>query len=157
MTEPPEMTPLIAEKSIEIGAPASDVWVLLTQRSSESSDLFGATGPIEPDWQVGNDILWRNAEGVVYVHGRVLASEPGRLLRFYVRSTEREMQPLSDKADDGITQTYALAEQGGHTTLSIAHGDFTNLANGEQIYPAVLEGWDRLLARFKALGEAAQP
>lgn len=150
------MTTLIAEKSIDIAAPASKVWAVLTQRSSEWSDLFGAKGPVESDWKVGSDVLWRNAEGVVYVSGRVLASEPGTLLRFTVRSTQREMQPLSGRPEDDITQTYALAEHGGRTTLSIAHGDFTNLANGEQIYTAVMAGWDTLLAKFKELSEAIQ-
>ncbi|MBI3491899.1 MAG: SRPBCC domain-containing protein [Acidobacteria bacterium] len=151
------MTTLIAERSIEIAAPASKVWAVLTERTSEWSDLFGAKGPVESDWKVGSEVLWRNADGVVYVNGRVLASEPAKLLRFSVRSTQREMQPLSGKAEDDITQTYALAEHGGHTTLSIAHGDFRNLAKGEEIYPAVMAGWDQLLAKFKALAENARP
>jgi uncharacterized protein YndB with AHSA1/START domain len=151
------MTPLIAEKSIEIAAPASNVWTVLAARTSEWSDLFGAKGPIESDWKVGSDVLWRNADGVVYVRGRVLASEPAKLLRFTVRSTQREMQPLSGRPEDDITQTYALAEHGGRTTLSVAHGDFRHLAKGEEIYPAVMAGWDQLLARFKTLAEGRQP
>ncbi len=149
------MTNLIAEKSIEIAAPASAVWNVLTARTSEWSGLFGATGPVESDWKPGSEVLWRNADGVVYVNGRVLASEPSKLLRFSVRSTQREMQPVSGRAEDDITQTYALAEHGGRTTLSIAHGDFRNLAKGEEIYPAVVAGWDTLLAKFKELSEAA--
>jgi uncharacterized protein YndB with AHSA1/START domain len=149
------MTKLIAEKSIEIAAPASKVWAVLTARSGEWSDLFGAKGPVESDWKVGSDVLWRNAEGAVYVSGRVLSCEPAKLLRFSVRSTQREMQPLSGKAEDDVTQTYALAEHGGRTTLSVAHGDFRNLAKGEEIYPAVMAGWDTLLAKFKELAESA--
>ena len=95
-------------------------------------------------------------KGVVYVTGRILDATPATLLRFSVRSTQREMQPVSGKAEDDITQTYALAESGGRTTLSIAHGDFRNLAKGEEIYPAVMAGWDTLLARFKALAEGIQ-
>ena len=147
------MKALIAEKSIEIAAPASNVWAVLTQRSAEWSDLFGARGPVESDWKAGSEVLWRNADGVVYVTGRVLASEPAKLLRFSVRSTQREMQPLSGRPEDDITQTYALAESSGRTTLSVAHGDFRNLATGEEIYPAVMAGWDTLLARFKELSE----
>ncbi len=149
------MTNLIAEKSIEIAAPASAVWNVLTARTSEWSGLFGAKGPVESDWKPGSEVLWRNADGVVYVNGRVLASEPSKLLRFSVRSTQREMQPVSGRAEDDITQTYALAEHGGRTTLSIAHGDFRNLAKGEEIYPAVVAGWDTLLAKFKELSESA--
>ncbi|MBZ5558177.1 MAG: SRPBCC domain-containing protein [Acidobacteriia bacterium] len=151
------MTKLIAEKSIDIAAPASKLWSVLTTRTSEWSGLFGAKGPIESDWKVGSDVLWRNPDGVVYVSGRVLASEPGKLLRFTVRSTQREMQPQSGRAEDDITQTYALAEHGGRTTLSIAHGDFRNLAKGEEIYTAVMVGWDQVLARFKELSEKTRP
>jgi len=151
------MTKLIAEKSIEIAAPASTVWNVLTARSSEWSGLFGAKGPVESDWKPGSEVLWRNADGVVYVTGRIVDSQPATLLRFSVRSTQREMQPVSGRAEDDITQTYALAEQGGRTTLSIAHGDFQNLAKGEEIYQAVVAGWDTLLARFKQLAEDGQP
>jgi uncharacterized protein YndB with AHSA1/START domain len=151
------MTKLIAEKSIEIAAPAAKVWAVLTQRSSEWSDLFGAKGPVESDWKVGSDVLWRNADGVVYVTGRILDAQPSKLLRFSVRSTQREMQPVSGRAEDDITQTYALAEHGGRATLSTAHGDFVNLANGPQIYPHVVEGWDRILARLKELAELVAP
>jgi uncharacterized protein YndB with AHSA1/START domain len=149
------MKTLIAEKSIEIAAPSSKVWAVLTARTSEWSDLFGAKGPIASDWKIGSDVLWRNAEGVVYVTGRVLACEPGKLLRFTVRSTEREKQPLSGRPEDDITQTYALLETGGRTRLSTAHGDFSNLAGGEQIYAAVLQGWDTVLTRLKELAEKA--
>jgi hypothetical protein len=130
---------------------------VLTQRSSEWSDLFGAKGPVESDWKVGSDVLWRNADGVVYVTGRVLASERAKLLQFSVRSTQPEMQPLSGRPEDDITQAYALAESGGRTMLSVAHGDFRHLAKGEEIYPAVMAGWDTLLARFKQLAEDMQP
>jgi uncharacterized protein YndB with AHSA1/START domain len=151
------MTTLIAEKSIDIAAPAAKVWAVLTARSGEWSDLFGAKGPVESDWKAGSEILWRNADGVVYVTGRILDSQPSKLLRFSVRSTQREMQPISGRAEDDITQTYALAEHGGRTTLAIAHGDFRNLAKGEEIYAAVEAGWDTLLARLKALAEDGQP
>jgi uncharacterized protein YndB with AHSA1/START domain len=151
------MTRLIAEKSIEINAQASRVWEILTKPefTSDWSGLFGAKGPIDSDWTPGHDVVWRNAEGVVYVTGRVLACEPGKLLRFTVRSTEREKQPLSGRPEDDLTQTYALVETDGRTTLSTAHGDFSKLAGGEQIYPTVLQGWDIVLARLKDLAENA--
>ena len=149
------MTPLIAEKSIEINAPAFRVWTVLTrpEYTQEWAALFKAKGPIDSDWKLGSKVLWRNDEGEVYVTGTVLAAEPNKLLKFTVRSTTREMQPLSGLAEDDITQTYALAEHDGRTTLSTAHGDFTKLANGDKIYPAVVAGWDTILAKLKELAE----
>lgn len=148
---------LIAEKAIEINAPASRVWTVLTnpQFNEKWAALFAAKGPIDSDWKLGSKVLWRNAEDQVYVTGTVIALEPNRLLRFTVRSTTKEMQPLSGRDEDDITQTYALAEQDGHTTLSIAHGDFSKLANGDKILPAVVTGWDKLLALIKELAETS--
>ena len=151
------MTPLVAEKSIEINAPAARLWTVLTNpRFNEIwAALFAAKGPIDSDWKLGSKVLWRNAEGQVYVTGAVIAVEANKLLRFTVRSTTREMQPLSGLDEDDITQTYALAEHDGRTTLSIAHGDFSKLANGDKILPAVVTGWDTILALLKELAETS--
>ena len=151
------MNALIAKKSTTIAAPASRVWAVLTRPdlTSEWSNLFGASGPIESDWKLGSDVLWKNADGVVYVSGRVTDAKPGRLLRFTVRSTEKDKQPLSGRPEDDITQTYALTETSGQTTLAIEHGDFRLLAGGEEIYSAVMTGWDTVLEKLKALAESA--
>ena len=150
------MTPLIAEKSIVINAPPSRVWTVLTrpEYTEQWAALFKAKGPIDSDWKLGSKVLWRNEADEVYVTGTVIAAEPNKLLKFTVRSTTREMQPLSGLAADDITQTYALAERDGQTILSTAHGDFTKLANGDKIYPAVVAGWDIILAKLKELAES---
>lgn len=151
------MPPLIAEKSIEINAPAARVWTVLTnpQFNEKWAALFAAKGPIDSDWTLGSPVLWRNADGQVYVTGTVIALEPNKLLKFTVRSTTREMQPLSGLAKDDITQTFALSEHDGRTTLSTAHGDFSKLANGDKILPAVVAGWDTILALLKQLAETS--
>ena len=151
------MPRLIAEKSIDIDAPAARVWTVLTTPhfNEKWAALFAAKGPIDSDWKLGSPVLWRNADGQVYVTGAVIALEPNKLLKFTVRSTSKEMQPLSGLAEDDITQTFALSEHDGRTTLSIAHGDFSNLANGEKILPAVVAGWDTILALLKQLAETS--
>ena len=151
------MTPLIAEKSIEINAPAARVWTVLTNPhyNEKWAALFAAKGPIDSDWKLGSKVLWRNTDGQVYVTGAVIALETNKLLRFTVRSTTKEMQPLSGLAEDDITQTFALHEHDGRTTLSIAHGDFSKLANGDKILPAVVAGWDTILALLKQLAEGS--
>jgi uncharacterized protein YndB with AHSA1/START domain len=150
------MMKLYVERSIEIKAPASRVWTILTspEFTTRWSGVFGATGPIDADWKVGGGVLWRNAEGQVYVSGTVAAVEENHLLRFTVRATRPEMQPTSGRDEDDITQTYALSEHDGVTTLCISHGDFSKLANGEQIQPGAAAVWDKLLPKLKQLAES---
>ena len=149
------MEKLIAEASIDIDASPARVWTVLTSPAFTSrwAGLFGADGPIDSDWKKDSQVLWRNADGDVYVSGKVMASVPDSLLRFTVRGTQAERQPVSGLEEDDLTQTYALSGVGSRTTLSIAHGDFSKLADGAEIYPRVCEGWNGILARIKALAE----
>ncbi len=149
------MAKLVVEKSIEITAPAAKVWAVLTKPefTSQWAEAFGATGPIDSDWQPDSQVLWRNAKGEVYVHGKVVAMEPEKLLQFTTRDVRRELQPVSGLEEDDITQRYALSGQAGHTTLSIANGDFGKLANGEEIFPFAIANWDGLLPKLKELAE----
>ena len=149
------MDKLIAEASIDIHASPARVWTVLTSPAFTSrwAGLFGADGPIDSDWKSGSEVLWRNADGDVYVHGHVVAMQPHSLLTFTCRSVDPNMLPLSGRTEDDITQTYALSGGGNRTTLSIAHGDFSKLADGAEIYPRACEGWNGILARIKALAE----
>ncbi len=149
------MTKLSVEKSIVINAPASRVWTVLTtpKFTQQWSGFFGATGPIDTDWKLGNAIRWKNANDEVYVSGRVVGLENDKLLRFTVRASNPEMQPMSGLAEDDITQTYALTEQNGRTTLSTTHGDFSKLKNGAQILPGAAAVWDGVLPKIKELAE----
>ena len=149
------MDKLVVEASIEIDASPARVWTVLTSPAFTSrwSPLFGATGPIDSDWNSGSQVLWRNADGAVYVQGNVVAMRPEALLTFTCRSVDPKMMPLSGLTEDDITQTHTLSDSGGRTTLSIAHGDFSKLAGGADIYPRAREGWNGILARIKALAE----
>lgn len=149
------MTRLVVEKSIDINAPASTIWKVLTKPefTKEWSGFFGATGPIDSDWKLGSKVLWKNAQGQVYVSGTVIALEQNTLLQFTVRATNPAMQPISGLDEDDITQSYALLEHDGRASLSVVHGDFNKLANGEQIRPNAAAVWDKALPKIKELSE----
>ncbi len=149
------MTKLYVEASIEIAAPASRVWAVITSPvlNSQWSGLFGAKGAIDTDWKPGTPVRWRNADGDVYVQGRVLTVEQGKLLQFSARSTNPALQPISGLEADDITHTYHLSEQAGRTTLSIAHGDFSKLANGDTTLPKAKGVWDQVLPKIRELAE----
>lgn len=149
------MTKLVVEKSIDIDAPPSKVWAVLTkpELTKQWATMFGAVGPIESDWRPGSRVAWRNAEGEVYVQGMVRKVDENRRLEFTVRDVNRAMQPTSGREEDDITQTYTLRDDGGRTHLATAHGDFAKLANGAQLFPRVAAFWDELLPKLKALSE----
>ncbi|MCC7039606.1 MAG: SRPBCC domain-containing protein [Burkholderiales bacterium] len=153
------MDKLYVERSIEIHVRPSRVWEILTEPewTSRWAVEFGATGPIDSNWKLGSDVLWRNAQGEVYVDGKVTAVARGRLLRFTVRDVlNPELRPASGLADDDITQTYSLVGDAGRTVLSTAHGDFAKLVGGEQLDPFVVSLWGRLLPKVKELAERGQ-
>ncbi|MGE0132977.1 MAG: SRPBCC domain-containing protein [Blastocatellales bacterium] len=153
------MKKLYVERTIEIQATPSRVWDVLTKPefTHKWAGDFGATGPIDSTWTLGSMVRWRNAKGEVYVHGKVTAVSPLRLLRFTVcDALNPELRPTSGLADDDITQSYSLATDGARTVLSTAHGDFGKLANGDTLYPMVIQLWDRLLPKIKELAECAQ-
>jgi uncharacterized protein YndB with AHSA1/START domain len=82
------MPKLFVEKTIEINAPASKVWEVLTnpEQTAEWAPEFagGTEFHIESDWQLGSPVLWRGQGGSVIVQGNVTALEPKKLLRFTV-------------------------------------------------------------------------
>ena len=153
------MKKLYVENSIEIAASPARVWQVLTLPAwtQKWAREFGATGPIDSNWAIGSTVLWRNAQGEVYVRGNVIDAIPLQLLRFTVCDVfSPAMRPVSGSAVDEITQSYSLVARQEHTVLHIAHGDFAKLANGEQLYPLVIQLWDRLLPRLKGLAEGSE-
>jgi len=77
--------------------------------------------------------------------------EPNRLLQFTVRSTQSARQPHT--GHDDITQTYRLTGRDSNTSLSISHGDFSALDNGEAALPIAAATWEKVLPRIKELAE----
>ena len=153
------MKKLYVEQSIEIEASPSRVWDVLTRPefTQKWAGEFGASGPIDSTWTLGSVVNWKNAKGEVYVHGNVTAVSPIKLLRFTVCDAHNpDRRPMSGLAEDEITQSYSLQGDRARTVLAIAHGDFGKLADGEKLYPLVVQLWDRLLPKLKELAERAE-
>jgi uncharacterized protein YndB with AHSA1/START domain len=149
------MKKLFVCQSIEIQAPTSKVWAVLTrpEYTDQWSNAFagGTAFHIQSDWMLGSPVLWKDPEGRTIVEGNVTAFEPDRLLRFTafdVRSPERQ----TIHEEDGIT--YKLMQKDGKLTLHLMQGDFSNLAEGKKYRTASAEVWSRVLPKIKALAEA---
>lgn len=146
------MPELFVKKSIAIHAPAAKVWDVLTKQDFIRhwvSNFGGIDGTIVSDWKMGSPVLWKGADGTLYVEGNVTAVEPESLLRFTVFDVHSERPPVSDK--DGIT--YSLASEDGHTTLTVTQGDFGKMVDGEKYYLATIEVWDKVVSKIKELAE----
>jgi uncharacterized protein YndB with AHSA1/START domain len=147
------MPKLFVDKTIEINAPASRVWDVLTQR--EYTDVWapefagGAEFHIESDWRVGSPVLWKGQDGSVIVEGNVTALEPNTFLRFTVFDVRGEKPPITE--EDGIT--YELTERGGKTTFRLLQGDFSVMTDGEKYHRLSAEVWDRVLLKVEELAE----
>ena len=147
------MPMLFVEKTIEITAPASNVWDVLTrhEQTAEWAPEFagGAQFYIESEWNLGSPVLWKDQNGNVIVEGKVTAREPKTFLRFTVFDVRGEKPPVTE--EDGIN--YELTEQSGKTTLRLLQGDFSVMAEGEKYHRLSAQVWDRVLPKIKALAE----
>ena len=147
------MPKLFVDKSIEIDAPASKVWEVLTVRgfTSNWAPEFSGGSPflIESDWKLGSPVTWKDAEARTIVEGNVTALDPPKLLRFTVFDVRSEKPPV--KEEDGIT--YELTEKENKTRLHVLQGDFSAMADGEKYRDLSAEIWDRVLLKVKELAE----
>ncbi|ULT57762.1 SRPBCC domain-containing protein [Neobacillus drentensis] len=149
------MTKLFVDKTIEINAPASNVWDVLTK-----SDLncqwaveFSSGGPefhLESTWELESPVYWKGQDGTVIVEGNVTAVKQDKLLRFTVFDVRMAERPEVTE-EDGIT--FHLAEVEGKTTLHILQGDFSAMTNGQFYRDASAEIWDKVLPKIKRIAE----
>jgi len=147
------MSKLFVDKSIEIDAPASKVWEVLTARGDTSNwaPEFSGGSPflIESDWKPDSPVVWKDADDKTIVEGNVTALDPPKLLRFTVFDVRSERPPV--KEEDGIT--YELSEKDGKTSLHVLQGDFSAIPDGEKYRDLSAEIWDRVLLKVKELAE----
>jgi uncharacterized protein YndB with AHSA1/START domain len=149
------MKKLFVCQSVEIQAPTSKVWAVLTrpEYTDQWSNAFagGTAFHIQSDWKLGSPVLWKDQEGRTIVEGSVTALDPDRLLRFTAFDVRNPEKPLIHE-EDGIT--YKLMTKEGKLTLHLMQGDFSSLAEGKKYHEASAEVWSRVLPKIKTLAEA---
>jgi uncharacterized protein YndB with AHSA1/START domain len=150
------MSKLFVDKSIEIDAPVSKVWEVLTARryTSTWAPEFSGGSPflIESDWKPGSPVFWKDSEGKTIVEGNVTTLEPEKLLRFTVFDVRSQRPPV--KEEDGIT--YELSEKDDKTILHVLQGDFSVMPEGEKYRDMSAEVWARVLPKVKELAERTE-
>jgi uncharacterized protein YndB with AHSA1/START domain len=140
---------LIAKKSVVIKAPADRVWKALTSPDQIKQYLFG-TDTIT-DWKPGSPIKWKGEwQGKTYEDkGKVLAVEPGRLLRYTYWSS---MSGKDDKPENYATVTTEIAAENGQTRVTIIQDGNENEKSREHSegnWATVLEGLKNLVEKTK--------
>lgn len=144
------MTALEIRQSIEVAAPASTLWRVLTENEFIRQYMFGCNA--ESDWKPGSPLLWKGAaDGVLYVKGHVVSIDPPRRLVYTVIDPNSS---IADVPSNYLTVTYELQDRGGSSTLEIVQGDFSTVENGEGRYQDALGGGDSILMAIKKLAEA---
>jgi uncharacterized protein YndB with AHSA1/START domain len=145
---------MIVKNTIEIKAPASEVWDALTNPKKTKVYMFGCE--TVSDWKPNSHLLWRmmyEGKEFIPVKGIVLAIQPDKLLKYTVIDPNAS---YPDIPQNYLNVTYELAEQNGQTTLTVTQDGFEGAADGEKRYKDVYnngEGWNPILVQIKKLVE----
>jgi uncharacterized protein YndB with AHSA1/START domain len=146
------MPKLFVEQSMEIEAPASRVWEILT-RPELSREWIRTWWPelqiLQSDWRLGSKVEWKLGDGKTGAEGKVTAVDPPRSLRYGFQVNA----PGPIKREE---VAYELDERAGRTKLSVSVGDFGDTPEHEQCYPGAVEAWKRCLPKIKELAETPQ-
>ncbi len=144
------MNELVIRQTIEVDAPVSTLWKILTDNEFIQQYMFGCRA--ETDWKPGSPLLWKGAaDGKLYVKGQVVSIKPPHRLVYTVIDPN---SPIADIPSNYLTMTYDLKERKGGSTLEITQGDFAKVENGQNRYKDSLGGGDSILVAIKKLSEA---
>lgn len=142
------MKELIVKKSIKINSESAKIWDVLTNPKHTKEYMFGCE--VISDWKIGNPITWKGMDGKVYVKGNIVKLEHGKILQY---TTFDPNMGLDDVPANYLTATYELKSENDHVTLSVVHGDFGKVADGEKRYNETMFGWDMVLPKIKEISE----
>jgi len=150
------MEKLFVDKTIEINAPASKVWDVITveEFNNQWATEFSSGGPqfyLDSTWELDSPVLWKGEDGKVIVEGNVTALQQNKLLRFTVFDVRSEEKALVTE-EDGIT--FHLSEENGKTNLHILQGDFSVMPEGRKYRDLSADIWDKVLPSIKKMAES---
>jgi len=146
------MSELVVRKQIEIDAPPTTVWKVLTDNEFIPQYMFNCVA--QTDWQPGSPLLWKGAaDGKLYVKGNIVAVDaPHRLVYTVI---DPNSSTIADIPANYLTMTFVLKPHNNHSSvLEVSQGDYSTVADGQRRYKETLEGDDLVLQGIKKLAEA---
>jgi len=137
----------IAQATITIDAPASEVWRALTDPALIQQYLFGTQ--VSTDWHVGSPIIYKGVwqDQPYEDKGQVLQNEPQKLL---VSTFWSSLGGLPDLPENYKTVRYELSNAGSVTRLTITQD---NNATQEEADHST-QNWNMVLQGIKKLLES---
>ncbi|HKC68968.1 MAG TPA: SRPBCC domain-containing protein, partial [Bacteroidia bacterium] len=142
------------KNSIEINAPAAQVWDALVNPAKTKVYMFGCE--TISDWKVGSPLVWKmihEGKDFIPVKGTILENKPHSIFKYTVIDPHAS---YPDTPENYLNVTYQLAEHNGKTTLTVLQDGFEGAAEGEKRYKDVAnngEGWNPILVQIKKLVE----
>ena len=143
------MPKLFVEQSIEIQAPVSKVWDVMTNPLHTKEwikEWWPDFAVLEAEWKVGSPMRWKIVDGIIGAEGTVSVVEPFTMLRFSFHVND----PTMSKQEE---ITYKFERNDGGTKLWVSVGDFGDTPEHELCYPGAQEAWKMSLPKIKALAE----
>lgn len=105
------MPKFFVEKAIEINAPTSKVWDILTSPEHTSEWAFENSGGtefhIESDWTLGSPVLWKAQDGKVIVGGNVTAVEPNTSCVLPSLTFGRKSHPSQKRTETNYVSSFS--------------------------------------------------
>ncbi|MGC2213445.1 MAG: SRPBCC domain-containing protein [Silvibacterium sp.] len=146
------MTEPFIRNTLDVDAPVSTLWKILTDNEFIQQYMFGCIA--ETDWKPGSPLLWKGAaDGKLYVKGSVVSIDAPHRLEYTI--IDPNNTTIADVPENYLTMIYTLEDRGDRaSSLEIAQGDFSKVAKGEQRYKENLSGGDHILQAIKKLAEA---
>lgn len=138
--------------SIEIDAPASAVWKVLTDPAMNKQWIslwWPGFDVLETDWKTGSTMQWKVEGGIVGADGKVLENKPNALLRFLFSAKVPDFEKTE-------TMTWTLTEKGGRTVFDVSMGDFGDSPEHEACYPGAVEAWEMSLPKIRGMVEKSR-
>jgi uncharacterized protein YndB with AHSA1/START domain len=139
-------TSKILNKTIDINAPTSKVWNMLTNPEMIKEWLFGTN--VISEWKVGNPILFKGVwQGKAYEDkGTIFKFENEKILQYNYWSG---FSGLADSPENYSIITFELAQKGNETRLKLTQSNFAT----ETMYDHSDENWETTLALMKKVSE----
>ncbi|UYQ94667.1 SRPBCC domain-containing protein [Chitinophaga horti] len=143
------MEKLFVDQSIDINAPASIVWEVLTHPDFNIQwihEWWPEIKEVKTEWKTAGPVQWMTGEEEIGAEGRVFIANPPLLLSysFSVIGKEPAMQ------EDII---YKLEEIECGTRLSVSVGDFSDSEEHIACFPGAVVAWSKSLPKIKQLSE----